>query len=245
MKIHNKYYFMSTEIVLSEPKKIFNIISQKYPIRYVSKRRYNTETIHDIIHTNIQTLIPNIKEQFNDGIRSQKLTNWLTLSQKYIVALNDEYIKQCKQQRHYLSQIIQLELRNKEFDICKTQKLPGDIIQYIYQYLPYDVKRDLLIAKYPDIWTDLKKKNGKFLKRLKGVVDDKYYRPAFRRYYMDNVYFGRSHKNKDDTIKDIIRVFTGLCNMKLKRVPDIQYISKLSFDMIYSIIYLVYCCKEP
>lgn len=241
-----------------EQLKSFNQLYQQYyvpkdPIRYIKYRR-NPDgsliptTVHDIIRMNIQTLIPDVKTQYENGRSIEYLDSWINLSQTYLNQVNSEFQERCKEQRCILKNITSLEEKKERFDLSKIDRLPEDMVRCIYDYLSDDIKLDIIYHKHPMLWNDMYRLNASLLKRTQETMYDKYYsflsRIVSNKNRVSNspniilLRFSRRYMNKNKTIENMITMMNIFRRLKANNIDEMKVLQSKGLKMLKSLIYL-------
>lgn len=157
------------------------------PIRYpriqdpdTNNSRYNYRSnFHDILHINMQALVPNIDLGLYNNHTHDDIETWINNTKAYIKLLNDNIQHKCNKKLKTLNLIKkQAELSDK-LDVNNINSLPDEIINNIYGYLLPETRIKLLLGKYPEYSKNLQKLTNENLKKYLRSIQQTYMNKVF------------------------------------------------------------------
>ena len=201
---------------------------------------------HEIINQNLLALVPNIDIGIQMNMNTNQLIDWINLSKTYGEQLNIEFQKNCENKLKKLINIEEQKERAKNFDMNKLIQLPEDIIRSIYDYLMPETKRILLIARYPNLYSNIRNLNNSLLKKFMENIRKKYYESMINGLYKYNrarclpqgFYLRFSFSNKSKFIECIDK-FIGTCITAITHTPsDYRYFQRKALKIVRALVYV-------
>ena len=121
-------------------------VGQKYD-EEIPKRK----NLDSFIYGNLNRLVPRIGESlYNPEYSIERIKGWIELSKSYGKEIYKQFEEKCDAQLAIVDRFEKNIDRRNNFDITKIENLPTDIINEIYQYVPYEEKIMFLKEKYPE-----------------------------------------------------------------------------------------------
>jgi len=236
-------------------KKISNYPIPSQPIRYPKKIDPNTNeynfnaksTFHDLIHTNMQELIPNIdlglynKHSYND------IEEWINKTKDYINKLNDNIQNSCNERIKSLKFIKKQKELSKKLDMNNVNNLPDEIINHIHGYLLPETRIKLLLSKYEDYLIQLEKITSRNLKQYLRNIQKVYIKNIFnydskspeRHTCISKIpEFNVSFSKKEVGIKQLKRLLKIIRNAIPKTREFNYYYQSNALKLLQSMIYI-------
>jgi hypothetical protein len=153
------------ENLLEKTHRDFLNLSATYPIpkpylTYVG----NNNTV---IHRNLSQLLPRVKYEYHKGkFTADEITQWIKMTNRYVANMVELFITERNTELHNIGVWLHWQECSRNFDIVKVEKLPEDIVNYIYSFLPRETRVQLLLDKYPNFKDMLRKWTIPKLKRF-------------------------------------------------------------------------------
>jgi hypothetical protein len=247
-------------------QKVFNYLNNNYPLpkhpkfttlpetsfldniihKFIKQNESHSDiSIHDIIHQNINILVPDITTQYSNDVSPQKLDSWIKLSKLYMRSIYDEFMKKCLEEENRLAYILRNKQRTEEFNILRSETIPEDIVGVIYSYLPYKTRCFLLLQKHPisKITENLYKLSATMLRGLTLSIYEKYFVKIYNITDSDvrtsiTVNYKRTYKNKDQSVTLIMDLLQQLFLVKPKSLSLIYILNEMSFRLLRTLIYV-------
>ena len=197
--------------------------------------QHQTISIEDMIHVNLQLLVPDVITQCTlDDLAPEKLATWIKLIRLYMKLIYDKFQKKCYEEETKLAVLFRQYEQRKKFDITRLGSLPEDMVSHIYTFLPYTVRCSILLERHPisKIKDDLFQLRAPLLRGLTVHVHENYY----MKIGADGSFpisFTRVYKNKDQSITQLMDLLQQLMVHPLNRNID-----TLSFMLLRTLVYL-------
>jgi len=232
------------------------------PIRYprvqdanTNQYQYNYKSnFHDIIHLNMQALVPNIELGLYNSHTHDDIETWINNTKAYIKLLNDNIQHKCNKKLKTLNLIKkQAELSDK-LDVNTVNTLPDEIINHIYGYLLPETRIKLLLGRYPEYSKTLQKLTNENLKKYLRCIQQTYMNKVFD-YNMrfpdrqscipkrPDLYL--SFSRKQDGIDQLKTLLEAIRNAIPKTEDCNRYFQNYALKLLQSMIYIsIYKNKE-
>ena len=225
----------------------------RYPIPFSTNfdyvRRYKS-SINDIILANSLAIIPNIDMGYHCGKHSPAdLVQWIKDTKEYMNVINIYMQQKCDDQLIKFNNIENQKTETKKFNIEKINKLPEDMVNYIYEYLLPETKIELILARHPTYEKTLEKMTSANLKKYISVIHSKYYKQMYsynskfpnRSTCLPNIIrYLLSFSKKSDAINQI-KLMIEMCRNAIPRTPeDYRYFQTIALKLLKSVIYVGY-----
>lgn len=227
------------------------------PIRYPkpsatpTQGRYNDSTFNDLIMANMTALVPNVDIGIHKNIyTAQDLAKWIQLTKIYFNNLNQLMQTKCDKEMQKLKTIEELKTKTQVLDLNQLDRLPEDIIRYIYGFLRPESRIDILLNKYPNYQTALQRLTNNHLKiYLRSGIYEHYIKPLY--------YYSSTERHRAKCLQKEIRMAITFTNKKnytdqietvleeyrkaIPRTPDDNfYFQSRALRLLQSIIYIGY-----
>jgi hypothetical protein len=219
----------------------------KEPTRFPKIRPpATTDSIHNLVYTNLTNIIPNIDIGFQMNMETNQIMDWIEKTKQYSIQLNNEFQKQCEKKMQKLIKIEEHKERAKVLDMNKLDLLPEDIIRYIHDFLMPETRIVLLRARYPNLYINLLKLRSPQLKKFSENIMTKYYRPMMNTLYKHNrgrclpkgFYMRFGFTKKADFLNNVTK-FMGTCETAVAHTPsDYRYFQRKTLRILKSLIYV-------
>jgi hypothetical protein len=248
----------SKNITDAQLVKTYNIIKTypiptepiRYPRPVPGDYRYQC-TINDVLCANMNAIVPNIDIGVHKGTYTiEDLAKWIKITKKYFSNLNVHIQEKCDKQMKKLILIEELKEKTRVLNLKKLDRLPEDMIRYIYEFLMPETKIKFLLFKYPDYETALQKMTNNNLKTyLKDVVYKNYIAPISSynaperqrvKCLQNELRFVLSFTNKKNYTDQIQTVFLEYCGAIPRTLDDNYYFQSRALRLLQSIIYVAY-----
>jgi hypothetical protein len=224
----------------------------RYPVCTTSSVATARSSFHDLIHSNLNALVPNIGLAVHTKQYTiTQLADWTKTSTEYGKYLFKDYQEKCDRQFTILLQIASQQAQSNCFNIANVTQLPNDILTKIKEYLLPESHVDLLLNKYPNIEKDFLILKSKHLNKLQALVYENYYMPFY--YSTDNdaknklscltPLFGlirNTFKNKSHSISQIMQVLKEYKNAKPRTLECHTFFQTKTLILLKLIVYLIY-----
>jgi len=238
-ELHNK---LLTYPIFNKP--------QHYPESISRHSSYN-RCYHELIVSNLESLIPNIDMGYREGLTELELLEWIRLAKEYSHKIHIRFVEECTNELTRLERTIQQKTKCAELDMNNITKLPDDIIRHIYDYLLPETKIDFLLEKRSD-WKEIltKKLSVKQFKTLLSILYERYYSHIEYTklvciYDVNRVTCARiRYNNKPQALLEIERLLTKFRNAKPNTQENHRYFQTKSLHMLKLLIYLGYHYKK-
>jgi hypothetical protein len=243
-------------------KEISNYPIPSDPIRYpriqdtnTNQYQYNYRSnFHDLIHINMQALVPNIELGLYNNHTHQDIETWINNTKSYIKLLNDNIQHKCNKKLKTLNLIKkQAELSDK-LDVNNIKNLPDEIINHIYGYLLPETRIKLLLGKYPEYSKNLQKLTSENLKSYLRNIQKVYMNKAFdydmrfperQSCILKRPDFYLSFSKKQDGVQQLQTLLETLRNAIPKTEDFNRYFQNYALKLLQSMIYIsIYKNKE-
>jgi len=222
----------------------------RYPKPVRTDYRYQS-TINDVLCANMNAIVPNIDIGVHKGIyTTEDLAKWVKITKKYFSNLNVYIQIKCDKQMKKLILIEELKEKTRVLDLKKLNRLPEDIIRYIYDFLMPETKINILLCKYPDYETALQKMTNNNLKiYLKDVVYKNYIAPISSydaperqrvKCLQNEIRMVLSFTNKKNYTDQIQTVLLEYRRAIPRTIDDYNYFQSGALRLLQSIIYVAY-----
>jgi hypothetical protein len=201
---------------------------------------------HDLLQTNLNLLVPNIDIGYQMDMNHNQMFDWLLTAKEYVSKLNEDFQQRCDRKTQKIIEIEQHKERAKKFNMEAMDKLPEDIIRYIYDYLMPETRIALLRARYPNLDANVKKLKVPILKCLLKNINNKYYTPMMNSLYKTNrnnclpvgFYLSFSYFHKENCVNKINK-FIGTCETAVAHSQsDYRYFQRKALRILRSLVYV-------
>jgi hypothetical protein len=221
--------------------------AQRYPKPSSYIYSYQSPTqIHDIITTNLLSLVPNIDIGCQMEIPPEQLKTWIAKTKEYADSINQDFQKKCDIK---LQKLLNIEEQRQQCQVLNMEyfnRLPEDIIKYIYSYLSPEVNIQLLKARYPNLANNLMKLKVPQIKQLTESIRINYYNKVIQTLYQKNRarclpkgFFMRfGFHNKQYSIDTIYKLLGSYETAVAHTPSDYRYFQKKSLKIIKTLIYV-------
>jgi len=217
----------------------------KYPIpRDVTrstKVRTNSFLIHDTIHTNLLSLVPNIDIGYQQNLDSNELISWIMKTKEYAEALNKDLQKKCDIKLEKVKKIEEQKEKSKVLNMELVNILPEDIIRYMYEFLLPETKIILFRARYPNLETNIMKLKVPVLKKLIECIRKNYYSPIFftnnGRCLPKGFFMNFGFSNKKTCINNLNKLIGTYESAVAYSPGEYRYFQKLTLKIIRTLVY--------
>jgi len=223
-----------------------------YPItKEVNRYPRQTDTtiqpaFHILLKTNLDLLVPNVDIGYQMNMENDRMFDWILTAKEYVNKLNEEFQQKCDRRTQKILAIEEQKQRSKTFKMQPMDRLPEDIIRYIYDFLLPETRIQILRARYPNLDANIMKLNVPMLKGLLKNIQNKYYHPMMNNAYKNNrhrclppgFYITFGYVRKDITM-DKINKFIGTCETAVAHTPqDYRYFQKKAFKLMRALVYV-------
>jgi len=217
------------------------------PIRYPPKTSPECTSFHDLIVSNLNSLVPNVDMALHAGYDHMGTELWIQKTKNYIHELHENIRNKCEAQIVKLKAIKQQEINCENLDMQRVANLPDDLIRYIHEFLLPETRIQMLLAKYPLYMNNLNRITCVNLKMYLACVHKKYVKPTLfynskfpERYTCVesyNGFYGRFTK-KENGLRELSKIFDALRNA-IPKTPSFQrYFQKKALRFLQSLIYV-------
>lgn len=217
------------------------------PIRYPRKTSPEGTSFHDLILSNLNSLVPNVDMALHSGYDHTETELWIQKTKNYVNELNENMRNKCDMQVSKLNSIKKQEENSRNLDMQRVENLPDDLIRYIHEFLLPETRIQILIDKYPMGFNILNRITCSNLKKYLECVHKKYVKPALcynskfpERYTCVESYTGFSGRftRKEDGLIKLSNIFDTLRHAIPKTPGFHRYFQKKALRFLLSIIYI-------
>jgi len=223
-----------------------------YPItKEVNRYPRQTDTtiqpaFHILLKTNLDLLVPNVDIGYQMNMEHDRMFDWILTAKEYVNKLNEEFQQKCDRRTQKILAIEEQKQRSKTFKMEPMDRLPEDIIRYIYDFLLPETRIQILRARYPNLDANIMKLNVPMLKGLLKNIQNKYYHPMMNNAYKNNrhrclppgFYITFGYVRKDITM-DKINKFIGTCETAVAHSPsDYRYFQNKTLRLLKALVYV-------
>ena len=224
----------------------------RYPKSLVDPENRRAQcTMNDLLITNMTALVPNIDIGIHKNIYSENdLAKWIQITKMYFNNLNILVQKKCDKEMQKLKAIEELKIKTQVLDINKLDRLPEDIIRYIYEFLTPASRIDILLCKYPNYISALQRLTNNHLKiYLRSGIYENYIRPLYSytsperhrvKCLQKEIRIMVSFTNKKNYTDQIQMVFDEYKQAIPRTLEDHFYFQSRALRLLQSIIYIGY-----
>lgn len=223
-----------------------------FPIsKEVSRYPRQTDTtiqpaFHNLLQTNLDLLVPNIDIGYQMSMDSNQMFEWILTAKEYVNKLTEDFQQKCDKKSQKILAIEERNQRSKTFKMEPMDRLPEDIIRYIYEFLLPETRIQIFRARYPNLDANIMKLKVPYLKALLKNIETKIYTPMMNNLYKYNRYrclppgfymrFGYVHK--EDCMNKINK-FIGTCETAVAHSPsDYRYFQRKALKMLKALVYV-------
>jgi len=217
------------------------------PIRYPPKASPEGTSFHDLIISNLNSLVPNVDMALHSGYDHAGTELWIQKINCYVNELHVNFRNKCDIQISKLKAIKQQEENSQNLDMQRVANLPDDLIRYIHEFLLPETRIQMLIDKYPLYMYNLNRITCANLKKYLACVHKKYVKPALcynskfpTRYTCVESYtgfYGRFTK-KENGLQELSKIFNALRNAIPKTPGFHRYFQRKALKFLLSLIYI-------
>jgi len=217
------------------------------PIRYPPKSSPEGTSFHDLILSNLNSLVPNVDMALHSGYHHAETELWIQDTKNYVNELNETIRNKCEMQIYKLNAIKKQEEDSRRLDMQRVAVLPDDLIRYIHEFLLPETRIQMLIEKYPLYMQNLNRITCVNLKKYLACVHKKYVKPALcynskfpTRYTCVESYagfYGRFTK-KENGLQELSKIFDALKNAIPKTSGFHRYFQRKALKFLLSLIYI-------
>jgi hypothetical protein len=217
------------------------------PIRYPPKTSPESTSFHDLILSNLNSLVPNVDMALHAGYDHIGTELWIQKTKNYIHELHENIRNKCEVQIVKLKAIKQQEINCENLDMQRVANLPDDLIRYIHEFLLPETRIQMLLAKYPLYIHNLNRITCANLKMYLVCVHKKYvkhalcYNSKFPERYTCvesyNGFYGRFTK-KENGLRELSKIFDALRNAIPKTPSFHRYFQRKALQFLQSLIYV-------
>jgi len=241
-KLIKTYEILKTYPIQNEP--------MRYPKSLVEPENRRTQsTMNDLLITNMTALAPNIDIGIHKNTYSENdLAKWIQITKMYFNNLNVLVQKKCDKEMQKLKAIEELKVKTQVLDLNKLDRLPEDIIRYIYEFLTPESRIDILLCKYPNSITDLQRLTNNHLKiYLRSGIYENYIRPLYSYTSLERhrvkclqkeIRIAITFTNKKNYTDQIQMVFDEYKRAIPRTLEDHFYFQSRALRLLQSIIYI-------
>ena len=223
-----------------------------FPIsKEVSRYPRQTDTtiqpaFHNLLQTNLDLLVPNIDIGYQMSMDSNQMFEWILTAKEYVNKLNEDFQQKCDKKSQKLLAIEERTQRSKNFRMEPMDRLPEDMVRYIYEFLLPETRIQIFRARYPNLDANIMKLKVPYLKALLKNIETKTYTPMMNSLYKYNrnrclpigFYMRFGYVHKEDCMNKINK-FIGTCETAVAHNPsDYRYFQKKALKMMMALIYL-------
>lgn len=220
----------------------------RYPIQ-TSLEKYNN-TKDKKIRNNLTSLIPDI--DYQNRYKKYSVTrqlDWMERTNAYTREVFENVIYEWNIQYDKLQEYIRIRDETAKFNMEHMNRLPEDIIRYIYDFLPYETRYELIECKYPNLSEELMKLPMKKLKLfISNTLYINHYTPLYDNNNIKNIYLRRclpigfrlkQTASAKRMAVDIIRNFTSTIQKALPQtIESHSYFQKEAYMILLNILYV-------
>jgi hypothetical protein len=201
---------------------------------------------HLLLQTNLDLLVPNVDIGYQMNLEHNQMFDWILTAKEYVNKLNEDFQHRCDRRTQKIVFIEQHKERSKKFNMTAMDKLPEDIIRYIYEFLLPETRVQILRARYPNLDANIMKLKIPTLKMLLNNIQTKYYQPMMNSLYKTNrhrclppgFYITFSYVRKDITMEKINK-FIGTCETAVAHSPvDYRYFQRKAFKLMRALVFV-------
>ena len=223
-----------------------------FPIsKEVSRYPRQTDTtiqpaFHNLLQTNLDLLVPNIDIGYQMSMDSNQMFEWILTAKEYVNKLTEDFQQKCDKKTQKILAIEERNQRSKTFRMEPMDRLPEDIIRYVYEFLLPETRIQIFRARYPNLDANIMKLKVPYLKALLKNIETKTYTPMMNSLYKYNrnrclpigFYMRFGYVHKEDCMNKINK-FIGTCETAVAHSPsDYRYFQRKALNMLKALVYL-------
>jgi len=217
------------------------------PIRYPPKASPEGTSFHDLIISNLNSLVPNVDMALHSGYDHVGTELWIQKINCYVNELHVNFRNKCDIQISKLKAIKQQEENCRNLNMQRVANLPDDLIRYIHEFLLPETRIQMLIEKYPLYMQNLNRITSVNLKKYLECVHKKYVIAAMSYYskcperhtcIVGFQGFSKNFTKKEIGLQQLSNVFDALRNAIPKKTRYHRYFQKKALRFLLSIIYI-------